>query len=152
MRVTSRLVGLCLVALAIAAPLPNAQASPPPVDLGTLGAPLARELQGKPIVVDIYASWCPGCKNIAATLQTLRTEYKGKVNFVVLDVTDRSTSQQSQELAQKLGLGKYFEANKASTSTVAILDPANGKVLAQFQNNPNKASYTDVLNAALARP
>lgn len=29
---------------------------------------LAKELQGKPVVVDIYATWCPGCKNIALTI------------------------------------------------------------------------------------
>ncbi len=149
MRVQSWFAALCLVSLSFAAP--GAQASPTPADLETLGAPLAPELQGKPVVVDVFATWCPGCKNIASTLQTLRTEYKGKVNFVVLDVTDRTTSQQSQQLAQKLGLSKYFEANKASTSTVAIIDPVNGKVLAQFQNNPNKESYTTVLNTALAR-
>lgn len=152
MRVQSWFTGLCLGVLAFASPLNISvvQASPPPVDLGTLGAPLARELQGKPVVVDVYATWCPGCKNIASTIQALRTEYKDKVNFVVLDVTDRSTTQESQERAQKLGLGKYFDANKASTSTVAIIDPATGKILAQFQNNPDKAVYTGVLNTALA--
>jgi thiol-disulfide isomerase/thioredoxin len=45
--------------------------------------PLAKQLQGKPVVVDIYASWCPGCKNIAPTLSQLRQQYIGKVNFVM---------------------------------------------------------------------
>jgi thiol-disulfide isomerase/thioredoxin len=34
---------------------------------------LAPQLQGKPVVVDIYATWCSGCKNIAPTLSDLKT-------------------------------------------------------------------------------
>jgi thiol-disulfide isomerase/thioredoxin len=33
--------------------------------------PLAKQLQGKPVVVDIYASWCGGCKNIVPLLLAL---------------------------------------------------------------------------------
>jgi thiol-disulfide isomerase/thioredoxin len=32
------------------------------------GAALAPSLQGKPVVVDIYASWCPACRTIEPTL------------------------------------------------------------------------------------
>ena len=42
---------------------------------------LARQLQGKPVVVDIYASWCPACRNIAPVLSQLKQQYKNKVNF-----------------------------------------------------------------------
>lgn len=151
MRTHTWFTALCLGALlAVPVAFQAVQASPPPVNLGTLGAPLARELQGKPVVVDVYASWCPGCKNIASTLATLRDEYRGKANFVVLDVTDRATTAQAEEQARKLGLGKFFEANKASTSTVAIIDPATGNVLAQYQNNADKSSYTAILDRAIA--
>ncbi|MFN5754310.1 MAG: TlpA family protein disulfide reductase, partial [Pseudanabaena sp.] len=34
----------------------------------SIGGPLAQKLQGKPVVVDVYASWCPACKNIAPTV------------------------------------------------------------------------------------
>ncbi|WP_218080080.1 TlpA family protein disulfide reductase [Anthocerotibacter panamensis] len=144
---------LCLGGLLLTVPVtlaPMALASPPPTDIGSLG-PLAKELQGKPVVVDIFATWCPGCKNIASTLETLREEYKGKANFVVLDVTDRKTAEQAAAKAEQLGLSKYFAANKSSTSTVAIIDPGTGKILALFQNNPDKTSYTEVLNAAIAK-
>ncbi|HAJ62765.1 MAG TPA: hypothetical protein DCP31_28975, partial [Cyanobacteria bacterium UBA8543] len=38
----------------------------------SVGGPLARELQGKPVVVDVFATWCAGCKNIAPTLTQLK--------------------------------------------------------------------------------
>jgi thiol-disulfide isomerase/thioredoxin len=117
----------------------------------SLGGPLAKELQGKPVVVDVFATWCPGCQNIAPTLSQLKQQYSGKVNFVVLDVTDKAKLKQTEAMAQRLGLGKFFAANKSKTSTVAIIDPASGDILALYQNNPNKADYTNILEAALAK-
>ncbi|PMB40260.1 thioredoxin [Fischerella thermalis CCMEE 5330] len=116
----------------------------------SVGGPLAKELQGKPVVVDVFATWCAGCKNIAPTLSQLKQEYSDKVNFVVLDVTDKAKLQETEAKAEKLGLGKFFAENKSKTSTVAIVDPATGNILALYKNNPNKADYTKILEAALA--
>lgn len=107
----------------------------------TTGGPLAKELQGKPTVVDVYATWCPACKAIAPTLSSLKEEYKGKINFVVLDVSDRAATTQAQAMAQKLGLTKFLEANKSSTGTVAVIDPATGEIISQFRGNTNKEDY-----------
>jgi thiol-disulfide isomerase/thioredoxin len=128
-----------------------AQADPLAGKLTSVGAPLAKELQGKPVLVDVYATWCPGCKNIAPTLSQLKQEYSGKVNFVVLDVTDKAKVKETQAQAEKLGLGKFLEANKSKTSTVAIVDPATGNILTVFKNNPNKGDYTKVLDVAIAK-
>ncbi len=112
---------------------------------------LAKELQGKPVVVDIYAAWCPGCKNIAPTLSQLKQKYKDTAHFVVLDVTDKNTTQASEAKAKQLGLSSFFAANKSQTSTVAIIDPATGKILQQFRNNPKQANYEAVLDSAIAK-
>jgi thiol-disulfide isomerase/thioredoxin len=118
---------------------------------GSVGGPLAKQLQGKPVVVDIYASWCPACTNIAPTLAQLKREYAGKAHFVVLDVSDPSKVNQSKTKAKQLGLSSFFEKNKAQTGFIAIIDPATGKILAQHRNNANKSAYTTVLNAAIAK-
>ena len=117
----------------------------------TVGGPLAKQLQGKPVLAEIYASWCPGCKNIAPTLSSLQQAYQGKVNFVTLDVSDQSTTRKSEAMANRLGLGNFFASNKSQTSTVAIIDPATGMILKQFQNNPNKAEYKAVLDSAIGK-
>ncbi len=117
----------------------------------SVGGPLARELQGKPVVVDVFATWCAGCKNIAPTLTQLKQQYSDRVNFVVLDVTDKAKLQETQAKAEKLGLGQFLEATKSKTSTVAIVDPATGNILAMFKNNPNQDDYTKILDAALAK-
>jgi thiol-disulfide isomerase/thioredoxin len=114
-------------------------------------SPLAKQLQGKPVVVDIYASWCPGCKNIAPMLSQLKQKYGDKANFVVLDVTDGKTTKTSMKMADSLGLTSFFNANKSKTSTVAIIDPATGKITKQFQNNAEITEYSSVLDRAIAQ-
>jgi thiol-disulfide isomerase/thioredoxin len=117
----------------------------------SVGAPLAQELQGKPVVVDVFATWCPACKNIAPTLSQLKKDYEGKVNFVVLDVSSQSTTAEAEKKAKQLGLTDFLATNKAQTGMVAIIDPATGKVLAQHRNNANLADYKTVLDPALAQ-
>jgi thiol-disulfide isomerase/thioredoxin len=117
----------------------------------SVGGPLAQKMQGKPVVVDVYASWCPACKNVAPTLAQLKQDYAGKVNFVVLDVSNPSTTSAAKAQAKELGLDKFLNANKSQTGLIAIVDPATGNILAQHRNNPSAAAYTSVLDKALAR-
>ena len=45
----------------------------------------------------------------------------------------------------------FFQANKSKTSTVAIIDPATGKIMKQFQNNAEITEYSSILDRAIAR-
>ena len=116
-----------------------------------VGAPLAQELQGKPVVVDVFATWCAACKNIAPTVSQLEKDYKGKVHFVVLDVSDKSTSSQAEAKAKQLGLSQFLEAHKPQTGSLTIFDPATCNILAQHRNNANLADYKTVLDKALSQ-
>ena len=116
-----------------------------------VGGPLAKQLQGKPVLVDIYATWCSACKNIAPTLSQLKQQYGGKIHVVVLDVSDKSKASQAERKARELGLAKFFAENKSQTGMVAIIDPATGNILAQHRNNANLADYTSVLNSAISQ-
>ncbi|MEL7242220.1 MAG: thioredoxin domain-containing protein [Cyanobacteria bacterium J06573_2] len=107
---------------------------------------LAQELQGKPVVVDIYADWCAGCKKIKPTLEALKKEYGDTANFVVFDVTDKKTTEASEAKAKELGLEKVFAEHKAKTATVAVMNPGTGEVVELFQKNQNKADYVAALD------
>jgi thiol-disulfide isomerase/thioredoxin len=126
-----------------------AKSNPCAAKAQSVGGPLSQELQGKPVVVDVFATWCAGCKNIKPTLSELKQDYADKAHFVVLDVTDKAKLKETEASAVKLGLSKFLETTKSKTSTVAIVDPATGKILAMFKNNPKKEDYTKVLDAAL---
>lgn len=43
-----------------------------------------------PCVVDFYADWCKPCKMIAPYIEELAGEYKGKVNFLKINVDEES--------------------------------------------------------------
>jgi thioredoxin 1 len=52
----------------------------------------------KPVLVDFYTPWCPGCQVVAPHLETLAEEYAGRVDVVKIDV------EQEQDLALQLGI------------------------------------------------
>lgn len=110
--------------------------------------PLAQQLQGKPVVVDIYADWCSGCKKIKPTLEALKEEYGSKANFVVFNITDKTTTEASVAKAKKLGLEDVFAKYKAQTATVAVINPGTGEVVKLFQKNQNKGDYVAALDTA----
>jgi thiol-disulfide isomerase/thioredoxin len=111
--------------------------------------PLAPSLQGKPAVVRIHADWCPACKATQSMIDDLKRTYTGKINFVQFDVTNAKTAAAAQAEAQKLGLENFYAATKAATSTVAVIDPKTGKVLATFYNDDAIGDYEVALNDAL---
>ena len=107
---------------------------------------LAQQLQGKPVVVDIYSDSCSGCKKIKPTLEALKKEYGSKAHFVVFDVTDKATTEESEAKAKELGLEDVFAKYKAKTATVAVMNPETGEVVELFQKNKNKADYVAALD------
>jgi thiol-disulfide isomerase/thioredoxin len=112
---------------------------------------LAAELQGKPVVVDIYASWCPVCKNVAPTLEKLKKEYAGKANFVVLDVSDKAAITKSTARAKELGLDKFLAKNQNQTGLIAVFDPATGKALIEERGEVEIATYKKPLDTLIAK-
>jgi thiol-disulfide isomerase/thioredoxin len=117
----------------------------------SVGGRLAKELQGKPVVVDIYASWCPACQNIAPTVSKIKQQYGNKITFVTLDVSDKSSTARAEATAKKLGLSKFFAANKTQTGSLTIVDPATGNILKQERNNAELTAYSSVIDAAIAK-
>ena len=111
--------------------------------------PLSSSLQGKPVVVRIHADWCSACKATQSTIDALKQAYAGRINFVQFDVTNAKTAAASQARAEKLGLMKFYNASKTATSTVAVIDPGNGKVYATFYNDGAIGDYDAAVDVAL---
>ncbi|MCP9935288.1 thioredoxin family protein [Cyanobium sp. Candia 9D4] len=151
---------LSVLLLSLANPLPGGLAGP-----ASLGAPLpvdgagawlaqkpagalAPSLQGRPVVVDIYASWCPACRTIAPTLRSLAKSQAGKATFVTFDVSDAATLKTSRERARSLGLGAFLEANRSQTSLVAVIDPRSGTSVQTFRASTDAGAYVAAIGKA----
>lgn len=117
-------------------------------EISTVGS-LAASLADKPLVVRIHAAWCPACTATQPTIDRLRATYAGKINFVQFVVTNAKTAAASQTLAEKLGLEGFYQATKAATSTVAVIDPRSGRIYATLYNDSNLADYEGAVNQVL---
>lgn len=117
-------------------------------EVQTVG-PLAASLQGKPTVVRIHADWCPACHATQSTIDQLKVDYANKINFVQFDMTNAQTAAASEAEAERLGLGKFFDATKTATSTVAVIDPKSGRVYHMFYNDGQLADYQKAIDAAI---
>jgi len=101
----------------------------------------------KPTVVIIKAEWCSACQKVDPIMQELMKEYGGKVNFVMLDVTNDETTAQAAAKAKSLGLSRFFEFNKKMTSTVAVFK--GKKQTFSTAKNYNKSAYVAAFDKAI---
>ncbi len=103
-----------------------------------------------PTVAIIRADWCSACQKLEPAMMELMNQYKGRINFVMLDVTDDQKAAKAASEARKLGIGKFFEANKKHTSTVVVLSPAH-KILYQTMQNFDREAYVKAFDEAIAK-
>lgn len=64
------------------------------------------DFQGKPTVVNFWASWCPPCKNELPHFEAAYKEYGEQVNFVMLDLADGY--QETEEAAKNYVASQFF--------------------------------------------
>lgn len=53
-------------------------------------APTITVTDGKPVVVDFSASWCPPCQQLKPIFASLTKEFEGRVTMVTVDVDENS--------------------------------------------------------------
>jgi thiol-disulfide isomerase/thioredoxin len=67
--------------------LPEDRLALPQYDLDQYRA-LISELEGKPVVVNVWGSWCPPCVVEAPHLAEVSAEFEGQVQFLGVDILD----------------------------------------------------------------
>ena len=104
--------------------------------------------EGKKILlVQIYASWCPGCKNIQPTLDQLLKETTD-IELIQLDVSTPSKAKASAKQAEELKVADFYNANKSKTATVAVIIPTSTEIVTVFQNNNELNDYKTAIQEA----
>jgi thiol-disulfide isomerase/thioredoxin len=79
---------------------------------------------GKPIVLNFWASWCPPCKVEMPEFDKVHQETGGEVQFIMLDLTDgqRETVQKGAQYVKDQGFSfpVYFDTEKEAGYTYGI--------------------------------
>jgi len=101
----------------------------------------------KIIMAEIYAGWCPGCKNIQPTVDQLVKDFP-QIEFVQLDVSTPSKAEASQKIAKEHMILDFYNANKSKTATIGIIVPTSGEVVSVFHNENNEESYKSAIQDA----
>jgi cytochrome c biogenesis protein CcmG/thiol:disulfide interchange protein DsbE len=67
--------------------LPDDPLALPQYDVDQYRAMIA-ELVGTPVVVNVWGSWCPPCREEAPVLAEVAAEHEGRVQFLGIDILD----------------------------------------------------------------
>lgn len=110
-------------------------ATAPDVAVETLDGKPAQLLggaQGKPVLMEFWATWCPNCRQLEPQLTTLQAKYAGRMAFVGVSVSvNQSAERVRRYTAEHLkGFTHYYdrkgdavgEYDVPATSYIVILD------------------------------
>jgi thiol-disulfide isomerase/thioredoxin len=106
---------------------------------------------GRPYVVKLHAQWCPACMVTKGVWSQIEETYSGRANLVVLDFTNKATTEASKVEATRLGLGKLLDEYAGATGTVVVLDGRTKEVAASINGSRDFAEYRAAIDAALDR-
>lgn len=85
---------------------------------------------GKLIVLDFNATWCPPCRQFAPNFDKVAEKYRGKASFYSVDV-DQNPELAAQFNVQSIPTVVYIRPDGTSTSTLGYMeaDEFDGKVM-----------------------
>jgi thiol-disulfide isomerase/thioredoxin len=112
-------------------------------------------LRGKPVVLNVWGSWCPPCRREAPALQAAATELAGRASFVGIDVRDNRGSALAYQRKFKITYPSIVDpgtlllslqgAVAAQSPPVTVVLDAKGRIAARFIGVTTKITLIDMV-------
>ncbi len=103
-----------------------------------------------PLFVTITAKSCYSCQKLKPVVESLKESYSDRITFLTLDVSSKSSIDESREIADQYGVSDFFENNKSTLPKVGIICPGGKKVEKEFLGEINQEVYVNALDELLA--
>jgi thiol-disulfide isomerase/thioredoxin len=95
----------------------------------------------KPKLVVIRADWCGYCRTAQPGIDAAYDAYRAKVDLVVLDVTDESSTREAARIAAHEGVRRFFSSYQGRTPTVGVfVGPEDGRLVHGTLEDPELLS------------
>lgn len=114
------------------------------------------ELEGKPLVINFFASWCPSCVAELPDFQAVHEQLGDDVTF--LGIAQRDRPSDALALIERSGVtydigndpdGVLFQSFNALAMPTTVFVGADGEVLRTFSGVLDTESLTDIINEEL---
>ena len=112
-------------------------------------------LRGKPVVLNIWGSWCPPCRAEAPHIQAAAAQLAGKASFVGIDTRDNNGSALAYQRSNKITYPSLVDdgtlllslhgAVSAQSPPVTLVLDAQGRVAGRFLGPVTTLSLVDMV-------
>jgi len=101
------------------------------------------EFRGKPLIINVWASWCGPCRQEMGSLERLSRRFGGKqFNIIGISTDDERSAAQHMVIESKLSFNNYIDNNLilenmlgANTIPLTILVDAKGVVVKKIRGS-----------------
>ncbi len=114
------------------------------------------QTRGSVVVLDFWASWCPPCLDGLSSLEKLRAEFAGQVQFFGINDEDPSTvkdfvQKHGYEMSVLMdGTGRIHRQYGVSVIPIMLIIDKQGVIRQQFIGSRSEAKLRQAIQAAVA--